>query len=786
MRRRFARQGLCLAAGLLLLDGAAPAAARQGEPSEAAVRLSRTFDAEIKPFLASYCLGCHGGAKPKAGLDLSTYSDGKAALARRDVWKDCGPRVQALDMPPAKEAKQPTPDERARFLAWVDAFKTLSPKDPGPAPLRRLSQVEYANTLTDLLGVDPKVAAEIPKDAAGEGFNSSISPLHMEKYLAVAEEALALVVKGEQLKAKWGADRIAAVVEGRNVDGPPDAAGRRIAGPGEASVKFLATANGLYTIRVRAGAEKSAGKEPCRLTVKLNNEALGEIKVTAVPPSLGVYTVTCTLSPGAATLSVVMANPYAEAPAVKARPPEPPVPDKPVARVLVLESIEVVGPPAEAPTLQQKKLFVATPGPGLAARDAARKILEPFARRAFRRPPRPSEVDSLLKIFDLADAKGAGFTESARLMLKAALVSPAFLYLATDEAPGSAAAGAVVPLGPHALASRLSYLFWSSPPDEELSGLADAGALKDPAVVAAQAKRLIADPRSRALFEGFGAAWLGVDEIFDHDVDDKKYPQMTPTLRRAMYEEAALVFDAVLRGHRSILDFIQADFTFVNDALAKVYGIEAAVSGSRMVRVPLGDRNRGGVLTMPGVLAVTSLPNRTSPVKRGRWVLEQILGQSPPPPPADVPALEKQDTAAAASLNLRQRMERHRQNPACFGCHQTIDPIGFGLENFDPLGRWRTKDDTGVAVDVKGELPDGSKFASPAELKAIVASRKDEFCRNLVRRALAYTLCRSLHGYDEVVADEIAAQVAKEGYRFQDLWIKIATSYPFLYRRIER
>jgi hypothetical protein len=209
--------------------------------------------------------------------------------------------------------------------------------------------------------------------------------------------------------------------------------------------------------------------------------------------------------------------------------------------------------------------------------------------------------------------------------------------------------------------------------------------------------------------------------------------------------------------------------------------MEAAAQGPRMVRVALTDPNRGGVMTLPGVLTVTSLPNRTSPVKRGRWVLEQILGQKPPPPPADVPALEKQDSPA---LNLRQRMEKHRQNPACFGCHQTIDPLGFGLENFDVLGRWRTKDDTGVAVDAKGVLPDGAVFASPAELKKIVAARKDELCRNLVKRVLGYVLCRAPQGYDEVVADEIAAQIAANGYRFHDIWIRVVTSYPFLNRRI--
>jgi hypothetical protein len=770
------------ALGVALLIAFAPSAPAGQAEGEAAAALSRTFDGEIRPFLTTYCLGCHGPPKPKAEFDLSIFTNGPAALKRRDVWKDGASRVQAHDMPPVKEKKQPTPAERARFIAWVESFKTLAPKDPGPGPLRRLSQVEYANSLADLLEVDPKVAAEVPQDTVGEGFNSSISPLHMEKYLAAAEDALDLAVKAEQLKARWAGPQISVIADGKKAAPSPSI---RITGPGEASVTFQASTEGVYTIRVKAAAERVVGgKEPCRLAVRLNGESIGEIKVSAVPPSPGTYTLSCKLSPGSVVLSIAMANPYAEPPPAKPAPKgAPPAAEKPVARTLLLDAIEVQGPPAEMQTLVQKKLFIAFPSDKLPPRDAARKILEPFARKAFRRPPQPPEIEGHLKVFDLADGKGAGFTESVRLMLKSVLVSPAFLLLGTDEPPAGAPPGAVVPLGPHALAARLSYLFWSSPPDAELSALADAGSLKDPAVVAAQAKRLLADPRSRALFDGFGAAWLGVDRILDHDVDETKFPQLTPALRRSMYEEAALLFDAILRGHRSLLDFVTADFTFLNGPLAKHYGMESAAQGPRMVRVALSDPNRGGVMTLPGVLTVTSLPNRTSPVKRGRWVLEQILGQSPPPPPADVPALEKQDSP---SLNLRQRMEKHRQNPACFGCHQTIDPLGFGLENFDVLGRWRTKDDTGSAVDAKGELPDGAVFASPAELKKIVAARKDELCRNLVKRILGYVLCRAPQGYDEVVADEIAAQIAREGYGFHDIWIKVVTSFPFLNRRIGR
>jgi hypothetical protein len=797
-----------LAVGLMTLGGLAapgtPSATAQAvadTSSEARTRLSEAFDRDIRPFLKIYCVGCHGPTKPKGDLDLSLFVSGESALAKLHLWKDCATRVQNLEMPPKKDAsKQPISVERERFIAWVEGFKQMYPKDPGRGTIRRLSQVEYANTLSDLLGVDPKLADEVPRDEVGAGFNSSIPPLLMERYLSVAGAVLDEVIKPDQMKAKWAGAQLAATLDGKKSDGSRDGGERRITGAGELSALFIVPVEGAYTITIRAAAEKTAAREPSRLAIKVNGEAIGEVKVTAIPPSPGVYTVTCKLSPGSATLSVITVNPFVEvaapkpapppkplSPGAKPEPPPPPAaPEKPTPRVLAMESIEILGPPAQRPSLQQKRIFVAMPGKDQPPREAARRIAESFARSAFRRSPQPMEIEALLKVFDLADSKRAAFSESVRLMTKAILVSPGFLYLMPDEGSAAGPDGSVAALGDHQLASRLSYLFWSTMPDNELTGLADAGRLHEPAQLAAQIKRLIADPRSRALFEGFGAAWLGIDRLGELEVDEKKFPLLSKAVRKTMVEEASLLFDSILKGDRSILEFISADYTFMNETLARVYGIEATVKGTRMTRVMLTDRNRGGIVTLPGVLAVTSLPNRTSPVKRGRWVLEQVLGQTPPAPPADVPSLEKQDASSTARLTLRQKMERHRANPSCFACHQAIDPIGFGLENFDVAGRWRDVDETGAAVDSKGELPGNIKFSGPAELKEILLARKGEFCRNLVRRILAYTLCRSLSGYDEVVADEIADDVARDGYKFQSIWIHVAMSYPFLNRRISR
>jgi cytochrome c553 len=800
---------LACAAGLLLAVAAGQAAAETASAQDPTV-VAKAFEQQVKPVLAGYCLGCHNAEKHKGDLDLSAYATGAAALAKREVWKECAAKLHQREMPPEKERKQPSDAERGQVEAWVRSLRQLSPKDPGRGVIRRLSQVEYANTLHDLLGVDPKVADQLPQDVVGEGFNSSISPLLMEKYLLVADEVLDQLIKPEQLTVKWSAGQLDAVVAGKREEGRPDGAERRFTGPGELLAVISAPVDGTYTIRLRAAAEKTASREPARLAVRVDGQVLGELKITAAPKTPAVYALTCKLAAGRARLSVLMANPYVEAAADARKPaaPSPPAPAKPGAkpadtakpaepakpgapadqqqplRTAIIDSIEVVGPPGAPPSEAQRRLLVATPGKDLGKRDAAKRIAEAFARRAYRRPAAPDEIETLLKVFDLADGQDEVFSESVKLMLKAVLVSPAFLYLTPDEGP-PAGGGEIVALGPHQLASRLSYLFWATMPDDELAALADAGTLRDPAVIARQVRRLIADPRSHALFDGFGAPWLWLDRLDDLPVDQKKFALMTKEMRKAMRDEPALLFDTILREDRSLLELVDCDYTFVNATLARIYGLEG-VKGAQLTRVQLTDGNRGGVLTMPGVLAVTSMPTRTSPVKRGRWVLEQILGQAAPTPPANVPALEKQDTDANAGLSLRQRTERHRADPACSGCHRTLDPLGFGLENFDAIGRWRDKDDAGAPVDASGELPGRQAFRSPRDLKRLLAARPDDFCRALVAKILGYALCRHPEGYDEVVVDEIAAAVAKDGYRFQTLWVKVATSYPFLNRRIAR
>ncbi len=443
---------------------------------------------------------------------------------------------------------------------------------------------------------------------------------------------------------------------------------------------------------------------------------------------------------------------------------------------------QVLAPAGSPPTEVQMRLFGEPLAPDADERAAARNVARSLTRSAYRRPASEKELDVLLSVFDLGKDNKLPYQGALRLMLEGLLVSPQFLFI-TPTAE-SRASGDVVPLDDYQLASRLSYLLWATMPDAELSALADQGKLHEPEVLKAQVQRLLEDSRSRALFDGFGAQWLGVGNLESKAFDTAKFPQITPEMRQAMYEEARLFFQSIVRENRSIVDFVAADYTFLNNTLAPLYGLQQQVTGPEMRKVQLTDHNRGGILAMPGILATTSFPNRSSPVRRGVWVLEQVLGEEIPPPPPNVPALDKQDEKTVATMTIRQRTELHRSDVVCANCHKILDPIGFGLENFDAIGRWRDQDDSGGAVDAAGELPGGKHFTTPQELKTIIADRKDDLTRTLTEKLMAYALCRHLEGYDEILVDKMVASVAKESYQMQTLITEIVTSYPFTHRRI--
>ena len=425
------------------------------------------------------------------------------------------------------------------------------------------------------------------------------------------------------------------------------------------------------------------------------------------------------------------------------------------------------------------RYLVARPGPGLSREEAARRCIAAFATRAFRRPVEPIEVDRLMRLFQRGIARGDSFESAVRLALRAVLVSPSFLYLLDRDRTDVEGPYRV---SDHELAWRLSYFLWSSSPDQELSKLAEAGRLHLPEVLALQVRRMLADPRSRELAEDFAGQWLRVGSLADLAEPDKRlFPEYTPELRDAMVEEAVSFFHAILHDDRPVVELLDSSYTYLNESLAKHYGIEG-VTGPDFRRVELTDHRRGGVLGMAAVLTLTSYPRRTSPVLRGKWVLEELLGTPPPPPPAMVKSLPADDRIRNG-LTFRQRLEQHRTKAECASCHARLDPLGFGLENFDVLGRWREQVQQ-KPVDASGKLATGEQFVGPVALKSILAETKRElFIRNLVERMLSYALRRGVEYYDSPAVKQIMAELEANDYRGAALVTAVVESFPFQYRR---
>jgi hypothetical protein len=423
--------------------------------------------------------------------------------------------------------------------------------------------------------------------------------------------------------------------------------------------------------------------------------------------------------------------------------------------------------------------LVARPGPELTREEAARRCMAAFARRAFRRPVGADEADRFMRLFRRADARGDDFEAGVRLALRAVLVSPNFLFLLESDRTDIEGPYRV---SDHELACRLSYFLWSSMPDEELAALADSGRLHEPETLPLQVRRMLADPKSRAMAEDFAGQWLRVGSLADLAEPDRRlFPEYTPELRDAMVEEAVSFFHGILREDRPVLELLDGYYTYLNERLAKHYGI-TGVTGSEFRRVELNDPRRGGVLGMAAVLTLTSYPRRTSPVLRGKWVLEELLGTPPPPPPAMVKSLPTDDRIRN-NLTFRQRLEAHRKKAECATCHARLDPLGFGLENFDALGRWRDQIQK-TPVDASGKLTTGEAFVGPVALKTILVETKRElFVRNLVERMLGYALRRGVEYYDAPAVKQIMAELEANDYRGASLITAIVESVPFQYRR---
>ncbi len=758
----------------------------------AAAAAESSFTKDVKPLLETYCITCHNPEKKKADLDLTIFKDDAAASRATKLWRGVMEQVGDHLMPPDTAKKQPTMEERE---ALVKALKNLKkydgPPDPGRVTIRRLNRTEYDYTIRDLIGIDLRTArSSFPSDDVGEGFDNigdvlSLPPLLLEKYLDAATAILDKAIVAQPLYVSYNGAQLPAIHDGKAVPAESGSGPRDFTGHGEAILTVAVPADGKYSLKVRVG-QIPAGPDPAVLVVKVDNQVVKELKATAKKGNPPSQTVPLTLEKGSRRITLHFANPFTEPAADSKDKPKPgdkdkKNDDKPAVRTLSLASLELTGGPGGGKSAERnKRIFVAEPTADLKPRDAAVKIVDHFASLAFRRPATKEQVERLLTIFDRATAQGETFDEAIKYTLKAVLVSPAFLYRIETDRKATLANNAY-PLDDYELASRLSYFLWSSMPDAELFDLAKQGKLRDPAMMEKQARRMLKDGKAHALAETFGEQWLTLRSLEDITPDLKKFPDYNRQLKTSMYDEAMMFFEYIMQDDRSILEFLDADYTFVNERLAKHYGLDG-VSGPNMRRISLKDRSRGGVLTMAAVLTVTSQPGRTSPVKRGKWILEQIVGEPPPPPPPAVPPLEDQDKGINASLSLREKMVKHRQDPVCASCHIKMDAIGFGFENYDAIGRWRTTDD-GAKLDTAGDLPGGVKFTNAVELKTIFMGRKDAFTRCVTEKMLIFALGRGLMDYDNQVVDDISAAVTKNDYKFSTLITRIVTSYPFMNRR---
>ncbi|HEX4129045.1 MAG TPA: DUF1592 domain-containing protein [Pirellulales bacterium] len=731
------------------------------------------FVREIRPLVVQYCAACHGGTKPKADLALDSYHDAAALAADRRVWEGVLENLRTHVMPPEGKP-QPSASERQWLVKLIEAEleRHQGPRSPGRVTMRRLNRAEYNNTIRDLMGVDVRLADDFPSDDVGYGFDNigdvlSLPPILFEKYLAAAEKIATTAVLAPEtaspLVTRIEAGKLHSTVR-QNANGDLNT-------NGELFTDFEFARPGQYKIRLSVHGDQ-AGNELPHLVVKLGDSAIGAFDIAAKRHSPREYHLEFTATPGKQKLALAFANDFYDPGAADPHQRD---------RNLTIDWIEIVSPRSFAPEdlpATHRRLVTCRPNEPSQRLDCARQIVHQFAGRAFRRPPQQDEVDRLARLVTMATDAGDSFERGVQLAVQATLISPYFLFRVEKERPADDAQSAYA-LDDYELASRLSYFLWSSMPDDELFAAASKGNLRLPEALAQQAKRMLADRRAQAFVENFSGQWLQTRNLSVVSPAGEVFDTFDQKLADDMRTETEMLFAAIVREDRSILDFLDADFTFVNQRLAEHYGMKD-IQGNEFRRVTLDDRRRGGVVTLASVLTVTSNPTRTSPVKRGKWILENIFGAPPPPPPPDVPELNE-SKKAMASAPLRVRLEAHRAIPACASCHARMDPLGFGLENFDGIGAWREADGH-FEIDASGTLPDGRTFRGPSELKALLKENKDQFAACLAEKLLTYAIGRGLEYRDKYAVNAIVMATAADGYRFSALLSAVVGSDPFTKR----
>ena len=732
--------------------------------------------------MQNYCYKCHANGKKKGGLALDEFIASPQASQDFKTWEHVLENLRTGEMPP-DEAKQPTLEEREKMMKWIDlAVFAVDPDhpDPGRVTIRRLNRVEYNNTIRDLVGVDFQPADDFPADDSGYGFDDigdvlTLSPVLFERYLAAAEKVMSLAILNDHKPRPEKIEVDLMKIEGGPKNGSTPVS-RKI-DENQSTVPLDLPLAGDYNLKLVVESQKVGG-EVTQVEWKLDGQSLRTLELSGrkdfKEPIKGTIHVD---KPGAHSLMLHVLNPLAQA-ENRAKDKDKNK-AKETKRTFNVRQIVLFSPaqPVKAPESQYR---IFKPGAGQPNLEyAARAIIQDFGKRAFRRPLGPNEVDRFLWIYKQAGLKGGNFEQSVQTALTAILVSPHFLFRDELQAQPDNPQAAT-PITEWALASRLSYFLWSTMPDDALFAEAEHGTLRKN--LDAQVRRMLADPKSAALVENYAGQWLQIRNVKLAQPDAKTFPDWDGALATAMERETELLFENIIHEDRPVLDFIGADYTFVNERLAKHYHIPN-VEGEAFVKVQLPADRPGGILGQGSYLTLTSNPTRTSPVKRGKYVLENLLGTPPPPPPPEVPNLDDKSRVELHGT-LRQRMEQHRVDPVCASCHARMDPIGFGLEQFDGVGARREQDE-GAAIDPVGQLVSGEKFQGPAELRNILLTKKrPDFLRCISEKTLTYALGRGLEFYDRIAIEKIAGSLEKNP-NFSNLILEVVNSVPFQMRRGE-
>ncbi len=788
------------------------------------------FERQVLPLVKQHCFKCHNAEEAEGEVDLARFATAEELLAERKLWHKVVKQLKAGAMPPDGEPRPDRAQQNAvtqwlgQALVHVDRSR---PVDPGRVTVRRLNRTEYNNTIRDLFGVSMKLADEFPEDDVGYGFDNigdvlSVSPLRMEQYLNAAEQ-LTAALRGYSDRPVFDAFNEAGHLRFNGVPSRNNSdRGKELVPGTELYSVFELPLPGEYEVVINAwGVERPAEKDRDNNARWLEEESQFQIDPDAKPVIEAMlvcddrvighlpvvpgnattairqaYSLRFTAQAGEHTLRVRHRFPREMSAEQIATHLEKPL----LAPRLGLRQLRVRGPyrigdaklsPAHEAFVSVIVAFRSVKGSADVAAFAERKTtiadsLKTIADRAWRRPLSEAELQQLVGFFEQQLRDGESFDRAIELTVQAILVSPRFLLLREPSvSPSKAtsqpeAADTGEPLDAFSLACRLSYFLWSSMPDDELFELAKSDQLSDPDVLVKQVDRMLADRRSAALIESFFGQWLELRKLSSVSFDTTLFPQYGSELKNDLRHETLLFVESLVRDNRPALELLVGDYSHVNGRLAAFYGIDGIDKKADFQRVSLAGSRRQGVLTHGSLLMLTSYPNRTSPTRRGNWILEAILGEEPPPPPDNVPELERTQ-AAAPNLSLREQLEQHRVNPTCVSCHRTMDAIGFGFENFDAIGRWRDKDKD-QPIDSAGDLPSGEKFQSAQELIAILARREEDFVRHLSGKLLTFALGRGIEYYDRVALNEIVERTKPDGHRFRDLIRQVVLSRPFRMR----